>query len=989
MTRKLVLLFCAFCFCMDLSAVPSGYAPVLSNGAQFATVGVAFSHQITATASPQPSVYNATGLPGGLTVNSSTGVISGKPTTAGNFNATVSASNTYGTGSATLTINVARGSQTIQFVGLPDRVTYGGKPIQLSATASSGLTVTFSVQSGPATVSGNTLNITGAGTVVVAASQAGDANYMPAASVTKTLVVDPATATITLTDTEVLFDGNPKQATVSTTPKGLKVVVLYDGEETPVSTAGNHSVTATIDEQNYTGSASGTLLIGYQLDAKGVYGSIIANPSAAVYAPGAIVTLRPGTPSSTDRAFSRWMGDVAAVNQSDNPLQVVMDDHKTILANFTPNLAAPSGISASPSYFSDSVASGTEVATLSTTDSDTGDTFIYTFAEGVGDYSNSRFTILGDKLLTADTFSGDDMYRAGSVRIRSTDAAGHFIEAALPLHLVDATPDVCFTLKSGFADSFYVNAIFRLTGNIDSAAPYANGHVDYPTAYIKQHPELFRISEDGTPVSPIEASPHVGTMGEIPTMIQTVLLIDNSASMGGVLNQVREAAKLMVASMLPNQRTAVYTFSNTLAMVQDYTNDPALLNAALDSIQVGSATTDLNGAVLDALDLWTDVFPDSFPTDKIMNEGYLVIVSDGNDQAGRKTLEEVLTKRDSADKRITAVGLAINTDEMDGDELARLGNAGYSEALVNTQSDNGNLKRALADVQLRIEEDANSIYWLRYVSPKRGNALRTVEIALSGNENDDPATMKATFTVNSDLFSDVQRGIVIDPSVKAPRGITGPLYLSEGSPLTLEASVFYGLTNPEFEWIPDDQRFLTVTDLSVDGSRRYVSLVPHVPSGTVQLTVRDAASIALAEANHTGIDPAVYEKTLTVVIGSGEEPETDSPWPTATDLANDWIDSSWFGLCMNYYFPWVWSAENGWIWSDFGDEKSGMYFYDTSLGCWEWTSEDFYPWIYAFDPYDGWLWIQPGGKPGKRVFYVNSIAGWLTEAALIRQGVSK
>src|SRR5205823_3340701 len=68
------------------------------------TVGVAFSYQITATNNPTSS--NATSLPAGLTMNTTTGVISGTPTTAGAYTVTISATNAGGTGSATLTLTI-------------------------------------------------------------------------------------------------------------------------------------------------------------------------------------------------------------------------------------------------------------------------------------------------------------------------------------------------------------------------------------------------------------------------------------------------------------------------------------------------------------------------------------------------------------------------------------------------------------------------------------------------------------------------------------------------------------------------------------------------------------------------------------------------------------------------------------------------------------------------------------------------------------------
>jgi uncharacterized repeat protein (TIGR02543 family) len=62
----------------------------------------------TITATHNPTSYNAAGLPGGLTVNTATGVITGTPTATGTFNVTISATNAGGTGSAILVLKVAQ-----------------------------------------------------------------------------------------------------------------------------------------------------------------------------------------------------------------------------------------------------------------------------------------------------------------------------------------------------------------------------------------------------------------------------------------------------------------------------------------------------------------------------------------------------------------------------------------------------------------------------------------------------------------------------------------------------------------------------------------------------------------------------------------------------------------------------------------------------------------------------------------------------------------
>jgi len=79
---------------------------VTNPGTQTGTVGTAVSLQIHATdsASGQTLTYSATGLPAGLSINSSTGLITGTPTTSGSSSVTVTAKDTTGaTGSASFT----------------------------------------------------------------------------------------------------------------------------------------------------------------------------------------------------------------------------------------------------------------------------------------------------------------------------------------------------------------------------------------------------------------------------------------------------------------------------------------------------------------------------------------------------------------------------------------------------------------------------------------------------------------------------------------------------------------------------------------------------------------------------------------------------------------------------------------------------------------------------------------------------------------------
>lgn len=86
--------------------------------------------------------------------------------------------------SAEITLTPGKLAQSIAFTSTITAQLSTAGPFTLVATATSGLPITFTLVSGPATVSDNTLTLTGAaGTVVVRASQVGNSSYNAAAPV--------------------------------------------------------------------------------------------------------------------------------------------------------------------------------------------------------------------------------------------------------------------------------------------------------------------------------------------------------------------------------------------------------------------------------------------------------------------------------------------------------------------------------------------------------------------------------------------------------------------------------------------------------------------------------------------------------------------------------------------------------------------------------------------------------------------------------------
>ena len=146
-----------------------------------------------------PLTYTTSGsIPAGLSFDSANGTLTGTPTMAGNYSGTLTVSDGISRTSLNYTIavspanNVTTSSQSIGITTFtPTTLSVSGTST-ISATATSGLAVTFSSTTpSVCTVSGTTVSGVAAGTCIIAADQNGNATYNAATQVTQNITVWP------------------------------------------------------------------------------------------------------------------------------------------------------------------------------------------------------------------------------------------------------------------------------------------------------------------------------------------------------------------------------------------------------------------------------------------------------------------------------------------------------------------------------------------------------------------------------------------------------------------------------------------------------------------------------------------------------------------------------------------------------------------------------------------------------------------------------
>ena len=249
-------------------------------------------------------------LPVSVTVKSGPATISGNTVALTGAGTVVLAANQSGNANFTAaseiitSFTVVKSAQSINaFMTVPSQTFSNGASVMITLpTASSSLPVSVTVKSGPATILGNMVTLTGTGTVILAANQGGNANYSAATEVTRTVTVNKGAQSISFTQPAVQnFAPNATFELIGGAPGGA--VTFTSSNPNVISVIGNtatiRAVGTAVITAKQPGSANYTAAIAVARTVTVTKGSQSINftqPAAQTFVPNRTFSLNASAP---------------------------------------------------------------------------------------------------------------------------------------------------------------------------------------------------------------------------------------------------------------------------------------------------------------------------------------------------------------------------------------------------------------------------------------------------------------------------------------------------------------------------------------------------------------------------------------------------------------------------------------------------------------------------------------------------------------------
>jgi CSLREA domain-containing protein len=220
------------------------------------------------------------------------------------------------------------------------------------------LTITSTATPNVFTLSGPTLASLNAGSHPVQVNFIGITGYSPTGASTS-LQVSKATATVTLGNLTATYDGTAHGVTATTSPVGLAVSFTYNGSSAAPSNAGSYTVVGTINDTNYTGTATGQLVIS-KTTATVTLGNLAQTYNGTAHAATAITTpaglavdfTYNGIPTAPTAAGSYTVvGTINDTNYAGSASAQLVISQATLNLAWTPTSPIVYGTALSPAQF--------------------------------------------------------------------------------------------------------------------------------------------------------------------------------------------------------------------------------------------------------------------------------------------------------------------------------------------------------------------------------------------------------------------------------------------------------------------------------------------------------------------------------------------------------------------------------------------------------------------------------------------------------------
>ncbi|MCX6226723.1 MAG: VWA domain-containing protein [Bacteroidia bacterium] len=427
-----------------------------------------------------------------------------------------------------------------------------------------------------------------------------------------------------------------------------------------------------------------------------------------------------------------------------------------------------------------------------------------------------------------------------------------------------------FSYTFSFTDPFY-----RLIGrNVSTETPcfvdimFSVENLQYKGADNLSNSN-FRVLEDGNVISPTETFRYIKKINTIPYKIKTVLLLDNSASVADKLDEIKKAAKALVSLITEKQEFAIFSFSENAILMQDFTSNVSLLTNAINRIITGFPTTNLYGSFIQGVNKWSEQFSTT-----LIEQGFLVVFTDGDDTQGSYTLQQALTARGV--KKAYMIGLG---SELNPGPLNQLANPGPYFPITNVSQ----LEPVFKQVQNDIIQYANSFYWLNYMTPKR-TGLHTLRLEVLDNDN----TGTDSYYVgqfNANGFKSVYSGVFVNISENNLYGLDS-LLVNDANPYELRAVTYWAYEPPVYSWKSSDATLVTIENDPLYFNRAWLKF-PGIKGGTAIITVNDNTNGYKKEFKVTAYTPPTVSTAPITdvgptsatgggnVTGNGGQPVTD------------------------------------------------------------------------------------------------------------------